>query len=355
MKSKMWLFGGFVVAALALSWSCTSYPPTSYGSGVYPNRYATPGFTATPAPTFEATPAYVGGWLVNGPNGLAQANGSIYVAEGDGASVSQVQVFNSTGGSAVTQWSSYSTGTTVIPFQWPNGLAINSTSGNMYVLDSGNGNTGVGAVYEFGPGPTYSPVTTWTSYNSTTFSYPGGIAVDGTGNVYVADLGNELLEEFSSTGTPMAQWSSSYQGYPVFPIGVAVDGSGNIYVADGDNGLIWKLTSSGSAFSAAATWALPAPPAYAAYYDDPLFYSLSVDGDGNLLVADYDNSLVEVYTPTGTLLAELTGVQTGATVFGGPSAVLFYNNDFYVGDYDVNTLGVTNSAGNIQYFGPVSY
>lgn len=258
MKQSFELYSLFIGPLLILSLSCNSYPPTSNnGNGIYPNRYGNSNLT--PVPTLEATPAYLGGWVVNGPNGLAQANGSIYAAEGDGASVSQVQVFSSTGGSAITQWSSYSTGTTVIPFQWPNGLAINSPSGNMYVLDSGNANTGVGAVYEFGPAPTYSPVTMWTSYNSNTFSYPGGIALDSSGNVYVADLGNELLEEFSATGTPLAQWSSSYQGYDVFPIGVALDGSGNVYVADGNNGLIWKLTSSGSSFSAAATWALPPP------------------------------------------------------------------------------------------------
>jgi DNA-binding beta-propeller fold protein YncE len=242
----------------------------------------------------------------------------------------------------------------VIPFQWPNGVAINPSNGNLYVLDSGNDSTGVGAVYEFGPAPTYSPVTYWTGYNSTTLSYPGGIALDASGNVYVADLGNGLLEEYSPLGAPLAQWSASYQSYPVWPVGVAVDGTGNVYVADGNNGLIWQLTLSGSTFSAGATWALPPIPASIRENDPyaPQFYSLAVDGDGNLLVGDYDNSVVEVYTPSGSLLTELTG---GATAFGGPSAVLFYNGDFYVGDYDAVILGSTNTAGNIQYFGPVSY
>jgi hypothetical protein len=338
------------MVALTLFWSCNSNQyPTSNGPGIYPNRNVIPTITATP--TLQPTPAFLGGWLVSGPNGLAQANGSIYVAEGDGASVSQVQVFNSTGGSAITQWSSYSSGTTVIPFQWPNGIAINSSTGNLCVLDAGNDVSGVGAVYEFGPAPTYSPVTYWSTYNSTTLSIPGGIALDGNGNVYVADFGNELLEEFSATGAPLAQWSSSYQSYPVYPVGVAVDAGGNIYVADGDNDLIWQLTLSGSTFSASTTWALPVPPQE--YWNDSQFYSLGVDANGNILVADYDNSVVEVYTPTGTLLTELTGNQTGATAFGGPSAVLSYNSDFYIGDYDVILYGSTNTAGNIQYFGPV--
>src|ERR1035438_9483190 len=112
MNPKFWMFSFLLLMVLTFCWSCSSYPPTSYGSGVYPNRNATPGFPSPPPPPLEPPPAYVGGWLVSGPNGLAQANGSIYVAEGEGASVSQVQVFNSTGGSAVTQWSSYSTGTT---------------------------------------------------------------------------------------------------------------------------------------------------------------------------------------------------------------------------------------------------
>ncbi len=197
----------------------------------------------------------------------------------------------------------------------------------------------------------------WGPTTPNTFSYPGGIALDENGNVYVADFGNELLEEFSPAGTPLAQWSASAaysgQSYPVWPVGVAVDPSGSVYVADGDNDLIWKLTLSGNTFSASATWALPTPPAQ--FSNDPQFYSLSVDGSGNLMVADYEDSLVEFYSPAGTLLAELTGNQTGATPFGGPSAVLSYNNNLYVGDYDVNLVGTTNTAGNIQYFGPVNY
>lgn len=357
MKSRMTLSAFLVLAALALHWSCSSYQyPTSNRPPFYPNQHITPTITVTATPTFESTPAYIGSWVVNAPNGLAVTNSSssyLYVAEGDGASVSQVQVFNATGGSPITQWSSYSSGTTVIPFQFPNGVAINSTTGNLYVLDSGNV-PGAGAVYEFGPAPTYSPVAYWTGYNSTTLSYPGGIAMDASGNVYVADLWNDLLEEFSPSGAPLAQWSASYQSYPAWPIGVAVDATGNVYVADGNNDLIWKLTLSGGTFSAGTTWALPPPPAwtYEKYPYDPQFYSLGVDGAGNLLVGDYDNSVVEVYSPSGSLLTELTG---GATAFGGPSAVLFYNGDFYVGDYDAVILGSTNTAGNIQYFGPVSY
>src|SRR5208282_6743296 len=102
------------------------------------------------------------------------------------------------------------------------------------------------------PGPSYNPVTFWTGYNSTTLSIPGGIALDGNGNVYVADMGNEMLEEFSSSGAPLASWSALYQSYPVWPVGVAVDPSGNVYVADADNDLIFKLTLSGGVFSAAA-------------------------------------------------------------------------------------------------------
>ncbi len=349
MKSRVWLFLGLALALFTFMWSCNSYPPTApnYGSGTYPNRYVTPSLTVTSTPTLESTPAYVNGWTVSGPNGLAYSSGYVFAAEGDGQSVSQVQVFNPSGGSAVTQWSAYA-GTT---FLYPNGAAANSS--DLYILDAGNPNSPYngGAVYEFNAS-TFVPVTSWGSYGSTPLSTPGGIALDSTGNVYVADSGNWALEEYSSSGTPIGVWETDYHGYPMVPMGVAVDSAGNVYVADGNNDRMWSLSVSGGVFTVNTVWALPLPPS--PFLSDIQFYSLAVDGNGNIVLADYDNSLVEVYSSTGSLLAELTGNQTGATAFGGPSAVLFYNSDFYVGDYDANTVP-SGTAGNIQVFGPVSY
>jgi DNA-binding beta-propeller fold protein YncE len=75
------------------------------------------------------------------------------------------------------------------------------------------------------------------------FRHPSGIAVDRAGNVYVADTGNDRIEEFSPSGKLLAMQGStgSRPGQFRHPTGIAVDGQGNVYVADTGNNRVQKL------------------------------------------------------------------------------------------------------------------
>ena len=91
--------------------------------------------------------------------------------------------------------------------------------------------------YPAGPpprAPTY--LTQWGSLGGGNgqFRSPGGVAVDGIGNVYVADGANCRIQKFTSTGTYLTQWGmqGGGDGQFYYPQSVAVDGSGNVYVAD---------------------------------------------------------------------------------------------------------------------------
>ena len=75
-----------------------------------------------------------------------------------------------------------------------------------------------------------------------TFNWPFGIAVDGSGNVYVGDYSNHLIRKITSAGVVTTLAATGGGSYPN---GVAVDGSGNVYVADAENNLIRKITSAG--------------------------------------------------------------------------------------------------------------
>ncbi len=128
----------------------------------------------------------------------------------------------------VLQWGSLGTGNG--QFGFPVGIAVDG-SGNVYVVDTNNNRIqkfdGTGAF-----------LTTWGSPGpgDGQFDSPTGVAVDGSGNVYVTDRNNNRIQKFNGTGTFLMKWGSPGEGDGQFnnPRGVAVDGSGNVYVVDGD-------------------------------------------------------------------------------------------------------------------------
>jgi sugar lactone lactonase YvrE len=341
-----YFISSLLLLALITPLACNNITPVSTGSGGGrvnpPTATATNlnGWTSTPTATLEPTPAYISTVAsgISAPNGLAYANSLIYVADGDGKSVSQVQVLNA--GTNAINWTWTGSGSTL--FQFPNGVAVNAAGTTVYVLDINN-TTGNGTIYALAPAATPTPITSWTSYNGTTMGEPGGLALDSTGNVYVADTDNGLLEEFGSAGATIASWSQNGAYGPVLPIGVAVNSAGTtVFVADGNNEALWVLSSSGSGFTVSNQWYLP--------YENTGYYladyGLTVDSSNNVYVADYYKDQVEVYTDTGSLIGLFDGNQSGATPLNGPDALLLYNSNIYVGNNDNNT---------IEIFGPNNY
>jgi sugar lactone lactonase YvrE len=294
--------------------------------------------------------------LFNGPSGVAiDASGNIYVAD---ANNSLIRKINS-GGVVSTLAGTGSVGSvngtgTVASFNYPAGVAVD-TSGNVYVTDTSNNLirqiTSKAVVTTLaGSGSQGSANGTGTAAS---FSWPFGVAIDSSGNIYVGDQSDCLVRKITSGGVVTTIAGSGACGAInangtaasfCEPFGVAVDSSRNVYVADAQNDLIRKITSGGVvttlAGSAGVIGATNATGT-AASFNNP--QGVAVDDAGNVYVADSGNDLIRIITSAGvvTTLAGSAGV-TGAA--NGPTTTALFNNptgvavdsfgNVYIADYN---------------------
>src|SRR5438876_663229 len=105
-------------------------------------------------------------------------------------------------------------------------------------------------IYELLSHPSFkASITKWGSQGTGNgqFKNPSYVAVDSSGNVYVADSGNNRIQKFNSDGTFITKWGSTGTADGQFrgPDGFAIDSSGNVYVADYGNNRIQVFAPKG--------------------------------------------------------------------------------------------------------------
>src|SRR5437773_76309 len=196
------------------------------------------------------------------------------------------------------------------------------------------------------------------------FNAPDGIAVDSSGNLYVADTLNSTIRKITSTGvvttlagTPGGIGSADGTGSAArfnYPDALTVAGT-TVYVADTYNSTIRKVTSAGVVTTFAGTAGVPGSTdgtGNAAQLDHP--FGVAADKAGNVYVADTLNSTIRKITSAGvvTTLAGTPGV-IGSADGSGSAAQFFYAfavavdgvGNVYVGDTNNFTVRKITPAG----------
>jgi sugar lactone lactonase YvrE len=280
------------------------------------------------------------------PNGIAvDHTGNIYIAD---LLNNRVRMVTPTGtistyaGNGIPGFGGDGGAATNAQLNQPSGLAIDS-SGNLYIADSNNavvrmvntqgvistvaGTGGVGGYSGDGGAATKA-----------TLLAPIGVAVDSSSNIYIADYYGWIREVNASTGVISTIAGNGTNGYTgdggsatsaqfYNPIGVAVDSSGNVYVADSGNGAV-RMISNGTISTIGGTGILSytgdGGPAALAQFS--AISSIAVDAQGNIYVADTNNNAIRLFPLGGTVSTVAGNGMQGYTGDGGAATVAELNN-----------------------------
>jgi sugar lactone lactonase YvrE len=200
------------------------------------------------------------------------------------------------------------------------GLAIDP-SGNLYVAATGNriqkiSNTGIIAVFA-GSGVAGNQGD-GRAATAAQLNTPSGVAVDGTGNVYIADTRNHRIRVIASDGTIALAAGNGSEGFsgdgsPAVlaqlrnPTAVAADAAGNVYIADSGNFRVRKVDPDGriTTIAGSGTAGFSGDGGAAQNAQFGAITSLAVDKGGNLYVADSGNRRIRKVAADGIVTTVL--------------------------------------------------
>jgi len=247
----------------------------------------------------------------------------------------------------------------------PTGLTLNNSTGIISgtpTSASVGGNASVIVVTTLAGGGSSGSVDG--SGTSARFLYPSGIAVDVIGNVYVGDHSNHKIRKISPAGQVSTLAGSGFPGAGDgngtsasfrYPVGIAVDGMGNVYVADTENHKIRKITPAGQVTTLAGSGSVGTGDGNGANASFCLPHGVAVDSTGNVYVADQGNHKIRKISPTGQVttlagsgsIGAVDGHRTNAS-FNAPSGLaLDLIGNIYLADNDNHKIRKITPAGQV--------
>ena len=231
------------------------------------SEWTTTGTNVKTITTFNGGATFDGPWGVN-----LDSSNNIYVADYINYNV---ELF-SPSGTYIT-----SVNSSVLSGNDPSGIAVNSGGTTLLVLSAIGGMGVFGFPINAGSTPTYgTPATLCTGGPVTTSSFPLGLKLDKSGNIWVADKGGHYLVEFNSSGA--FQKAVSFGTNPFSPQDLAFDNSGNMYVADSGGHQLVVFDSTASPVTAITNLNLSTPA------------GITTDGNGTFYITDYGHKQVVV-------------------------------------------------------------
>lgn len=339
MKTTKWKLLILLLPALAAAQSTTYTISTVAGNNS--NGYSGDGAAAIAAQLGQPTGV------------LVDKSGNIFIADQVNHVIREVTTdgnIKTIAGNHAPGYSGDSAAATSAALNDPVGLAIDS-SGNLYVTDIGND-----VIRKFTVGGNISTVAgSYLQFTQSGFAIGGysgdgaaatgallnlpyGVAIDPrNGDIYIADTVNHRIRKVTASNgiiTTVAgngtqgstDTGNALQAHLNSPRGVAVDASGNVYIADSNNNKVLKL-SGGALTTVAGTGSAGSsgdngPAAFAQLFAPR---GVAVDSAGNIYIADYSNQKIRMVSTSGGITTIAGNGRQGYSGDGGPGTSATFN------------------------------
>ena len=219
----------------------------------------------------------------------------------------------------------------------PQAVAVDG-AGNLYVANypTSPGASGGSVVKETLTGGSYTQSTIGSGIVG-----PTGVAVDGAGNVYIADASVHAVFKETPTTGGYIQSQLPTLGM-AWPIGVAVDGSGNVYVTEAYDNLVLKEALSGGSYTQSTIVTGLSYP-----------MGIAVDGSGNVYVADSGNNRLVEETPSAGGYTQSTIASGFGANLLGDNVMVDGSNNLFIAETSLNQVVKLPWTGN-AYGAPVT-
>jgi len=316
---------------------------------------------------------------VNNPSGVAEDSyGNIYIVDQNNNMIREVNtdgIISTFAGNGIAGYAGDGVLATAAQLNSPTGVAVDYL-GNVYIADGGNNvirEVSGGTISTFAGNGTAGYIGDGGYSTDAELNLPVGVAVDGSGNIYISDANNDIIREvvqssgniYTIAGTPLRTGYNDGDAYTAHlnnPQGIAVDGSGNVYFADLGNNVVREI-SSGYITTVAGNQRLggsysgDGEAATDAALNSPL--SVSVDNSGNIYIADQGNQVIREVS--GGIINTVAGIPLNAGYYGfangrpATNALLNYPSgvfadgfgNFFIADEDNQLVEEVSSSGII--------